>query len=402
MRVAASLVVMVLVMSLPALAASDRRVRLPSAADTIRSRISAEQLLRGGRGPELTLPGEISDDERVDVAITPQGVPSAVSVEQRLRVAEAGDFFVKIPGPVDDVEALPDSSSQPGLRSGSLVWQGFATEGDILGARVALVPEREAERLPVKVRVEAIVDGLSTDLTEDIDGDLVLEVSVTNTTETTVSLPRAEADPKAVAAALDTLHATLLRETRPAPGSDGLPRSIPVTSPVSRRDVAISAPLRVIVRVGFGPGSQKTSEAVLSGAHLSETFRLRAPASTAPKITVEVMPVAPAASEVRPPARDWATAQTTGRVSGSAMLDRLVAVLAEAARLPDVDGYLGNPDRDGPSETRYLYSLVIAEPPVARTPHPPEPRSVSVLGVIVASLLTLMALAGGAVWWATS
>src|SRR3954465_7521946 len=109
-------------MSLAATASGAERVHLPSAEDLIKKQVAAEQLLRGGRGPERTLPGHADDDEAIDVAIDPGGAINSVTAVQRLRLHGVGDYFLKIPGPVQDVEALPTSSAQPGLRKGSVLW----------------------------------------------------------------------------------------------------------------------------------------------------------------------------------------------------------------------------------------------------------------------------------------
>jgi hypothetical protein len=85
------------------------------------------------------------------------------------------------------------------------------------------------------------------------------------------------------------------------------------------------------------------------------------------------------------------------------MLDRLVDVLAEVARLPDVDGYLGNPDRDGPTETSYRYTIVPPKEASAVQPSPPAAtQGPSIVGIIAAAVAMLLALAGLTIWWASS
>lgn len=391
--------------TLPALAAGSRRVDLPSAEETIRSRLRAEQLLRGGRGPERTLPGAVTDRERVEVAIAPDGTPQTVFVEQRLSLHGVGDFFVKIPGPVKDVEALPGSTSEPGLRSGSIVWQGFATRGETLGARAELDPEHEVTRLPVGLQIEAKVDGRSIDLSEEITGKLSLTITLTNNTGVTLSLPSADASAMLVATLLDRARATLARGERPEPGARGLPRFVPATSPVDRVERSVAAPLQVRLQMSLGGGAPVSREVVLSGRRVAHTLRLHAPLSAGRlELMMTVAPSAPAPSGLRPPGSpDWEVAAAEGRVDGREMLDRLVYVLAEAARLPDIDGYLGNPDRDGPTMTTYHYMLVEADTQsVARPTPPPADEPTSVLRIVLAVALMLLTLAGLTIWWASS
>jgi hypothetical protein len=355
--------------------------------------MQAEQLLRGGRGPERTLPGSVTDTERVEVAVSPDGAPQSVVVEQRLRLDGGGDYFVKIPGPVSDVEALPGSTSQPGLRSGSLVWQGFATEGEMLAARVELDPEHEAARLPVQLRADGRVDGQPVDLSREIAGRLSLNITVTNNTAVTLSLPTADAPTALVSSLLGTLRSTLSRGQRPDPGHGGLPRAVRVTSDVTQVEKSIAAPLRVRIRISLGSEPPIERTVVLSGQRITRTFRVETTGSAAKLgLAMVVEPVPPPASEI---------ARLGG--TGRAMLDRLVTVLAEAARLPDVDGYLGNPDRDGPTATTYHYALVGAEEQTLRRPAPGrgDPPA-SVFGIVLAVVLILLTIAGLTVWWASS
>jgi hypothetical protein len=84
------------------------------------------------------------------------------------------------------------------------------------------------------------------------------------------------------------------------------------------------------------------------------------------------------------------------------MLERLMFVLADVARLADVDGYLGNPDRDGPASTTYSFVVVPNRIVEARAPNPGPREQASLLGIILACLVVLLIGAGLIGWWAMS
>lgn len=398
------------------------RIRLPSAEDAIKDRIRAEQLLRGGRGAERTLPGVVRDDEKVRVEVSPDGVPHQVVVDQRLRLRGTGDYFIKVPGPVRSARALSDSSAEPGLRSGSLVWQGFANDGELLGARVVLDPKTEAVRLPVQVVVNARLSGRPVALEDEMSGRLDLDITVTNQTGTDVDLDLAEVNDREVAAALDRVHRVLVGGERPEPGRFGIPRSIRALGPIGTVPVRILAPFEVRVVVGLGPRSRRiespkahiarrvsrvivTRTMVLSGRRGQVGLHVSAKLNgSLPSIHFVAVPAPPAASEVAPPTgTSWREAADEGGVSSAAMLRRLMVVLSETANLADLDSYLGNPDRDGPATTTYRFDVVPV--PVGARPEPssePASSGQSLLGMLAAAFLALFVVGALVVWWALS
>jgi hypothetical protein len=109
-------------------------------------------------------------------------------------------------------------------------------------------------------------------------------------------------------------------------------------------------------------GTRVIYDIALAGSRLRFSPKVSAPALPAslPSIRLTAVPSPPSAVELVPPRShdSWASALQGGAISRSAAFDRLIAVLAETAQLPNVDGYLGNPDRDGPTSTIYRYRVV--------------------------------------------
>jgi hypothetical protein len=183
-----------------------------------------------------------------------------------------------------------------------------------------------------------------------------------------------------------------------------------VTAPLSATlSVSLDERARAIngqgIRVTRG-GSRTvvTASAVLSARKQRHVFRLSASVpDSRPSVGLRIVPSPPPLSEARPPVgNSWAEAHRRGAVTGKQVLARLVSVLAEVARLPDVDGYLGNPDRDGSSRTTYSYRLVT--PAVLDQPRETVPRSTSssLLGMAAAVAIAAFLLLGLVVWWAIS
>jgi hypothetical protein len=350
----------------------------------------------------------VRNEETVNVRITPDGIPQRVTVDQRLHLQGVGDFFVKIPGPVLRADPLPGSGSQPGLRSGSLVWQGFASDGDVLGARVVLDPERERSRLPLGATVRMRVDGRPVDMEKPIEGSLEMDITLSNQTGTRVLLPRARPRGTAAASALSVVRRTLQRSGSPVPGRGGLPRSIPIGSTGTERSATVRVPLSVTLTVALdgnvrdvkaggaelrrrGSGLALEASSTLSGSRSRVRFHFEAEvSSTTTDVAIDVEPTVPLTSQARPASSEKASFQ------------RLMQVLSEVARVPEVDAYLGNPDRLGPTDAEYHYEVVAAPLQEAQPKAPPAVKENSLLGIAAALALVLLVL-GGLVWlWAVS
>ena len=96
----------------------------------------------------------IQSTVRVRVSVLPNGRPFAVAADQTLVVTVPGDYFLTIGAPLLGVEALPGSGATPGLRSTSIVWEGFNPGHRTLKARARLVASRAAPALPLRIEVQ--------------------------------------------------------------------------------------------------------------------------------------------------------------------------------------------------------------------------------------------------------
>ena len=405
------------------------RVRLPTAADAV-TIIPEAQTIFFDDAIETRLPGRVEDLEQVRVSLGLDGRPVAVEVEQRLTVHGLGDFEFRVPGPAADVEPLPESRSQPGLRRGSVIWQGFSPGERVVGATMTMFPQEEEKRLPVRASIAMTIGGRPVDGVTPLTGALDIRVTLTNTTPIPIEVKDAAVDPVAAGAALDAVRGALRDGRRPVPGRGGVPEALSVSGKVGSRTEAYEAPFRYGVRISLP--RERVSE-LQSGGRLSEegaawvvdwegrlggsigdagsleetlTLTGNAAGLTMPGLTMEVAPVPPAAGVVGPPAgapswRQWAARTSPGAAERRSMLRRLMGAMWRTALLRQYDDYLGNPDPLGPART--TYSFVLDPPDAVAAPPPVQPRAPAGPLTVVGAALGGLALAFGALLvWARS
>ncbi|HJP67252.1 MAG TPA: hypothetical protein VKA30_13225 [Actinomycetota bacterium] len=424
-RAAAALAVLTVIGGAAAAGAQEPvTVRLPTAEDAVAFAPGVQKLLGPKTNEAPLLPGPVRDAERITVTIRPDGTPVSVDVVQRLTLSGLGDFDFTVAGPARDVQALPGSGNEPGLRRGAILWEGFSAGTKRLAAQAQLFPELEAVRLPLSVRIAATVGGASILSGPARSGPLRLTVSVANRTAIPIALPAATADPATVAPALDAIRSALQKGSRPVPGRGGVPTSITATrADGARRTVRVAAPFHAIIEVAFSPGTV-SSVGTDHGAVRADGDAIRVrlsvllgggrPASAAlvitgtakrlarPTISVTATPAVPSATVVRPPeaAASWQDAAASQSLDGAAMLRRTLEVMWMVARLRQYDAYLGNPDVTGPARTTYQFHLA-----ASATAHRNEPtiaNGVGAVGAFGLSVLAAFVLLGLTVWWARS
>jgi hypothetical protein len=290
----------------------------------------------------------VSAATRVHVSILPSGTPFAVTADQTLFVSVKGDYYFTIGAPLLDVEALPGSGATPGLRTGSIIWEGFNPSRRTLKARAMLDPAQARSALPLRI---------------DVRGDTTTFV---NETGVTVSSFTADADPAPLLRYMaELLHAV-------ARGSATLPQATAHLSGAARTvPVRVTVPLLVIGTVGDKRVSATVTDRLTVRAHGN--------------IAVSVTPELPMLG-------------ATGGLSGRAALARATALTLTVGRLRQYERFLGNPDPTGSETTVYAYRTATRPaPPVAVQPAP-HGRDWTLTLVVVAAVL--LAGAAGLVVWA--
>lgn len=306
-------------------------------------------------------PGPIDDTEHVVVGLAPDGAPASVQVDQTLVISGVGDFSLKIPGPALDVHAAPDAANQPGLRRGSVVWEGFAGGTKQLEATVELQPDLEQLRLPISVTVTA--------------GSVRIE------NRTAIPVPMVDGDPLpgSAEAALRAVAQALRSGTRPVAGAGGVPASIPALSPPATTDVPVAAPFHVRGAVTTATGDVPF-DAVLPGPQ-------------APDGVLTVNATGTVRFSAEPSIPD---PSTLDGLSGRAAVRALETALWATLRLDDVSAYLGNP-RPGRSSTTFSYEPAAVKRVAAAPEATERPRPIAIgLTLMVSALM----IAGLAVVWA--
>jgi hypothetical protein len=369
-------------------------------------------LASGAARTETRLPGHVESREVVTVGLDGSGAPVAVRVRQRLLVRGTGDYFFSVLAPVLEVQMGPASESEPGVRSGSILWQGFAYRRRVLESDARLDPGRAAGVLPLRVSLALTVGGRPLRAGERRSGELELALRVENATTLATATVAGRGDRGELVQVLDRLRRATER---------GLPLPPPqahVEGPLEQRDLLVDAPLRVSGELVFPRGQivgARVRGARLAGRGLSFagllgdggplrlTVELRGNAAGlgAPRLHLTATPQPPRA--LRPTdAPTWAAALRRGRAPGGRRLLALtVETLYRAARSRQYGAFLANPDPAGPSRALYVYRS--AAPRVGAAAPAPAPGGGH--GALFTILLVagLGAAAGGLlVLWAHS
>jgi hypothetical protein len=307
----------------------------------------------------------------VYVSIDSSGQAFRVINVDRIGITQKGDYSFVLAAPVEDVRAAAGSASEPGLRSGAVVWQGFSPGRRSLAAAITLRTEAAVSALPLRIEIE---------------GSELRLVNATSASSTTVdaNVPAVE-----IARALDAARAAL---------EGGTPTPAPIVRAVGAvREVHVVArvPLRVRGTVRFAGAPPRPLAAVVGQdpLRIAGTGVLKA-------LELSVSVPEPASILRSPGARRWLDLARSGRLPGGRSTTRLAAnrLLAAALAL-HFRQFLPNPDVNGITRTSYSYTL-------AERSHPGKvqaPRDGHGWPVFVAVLLGLVAAAVGAlILWAHS
>jgi hypothetical protein len=284
----------------------------------------------------------------VHVSLDPTGAPFAIAATQRLRVAGSGDYLFTIGAPLLDVTATPDSAAEPVLRTDAIVWQGFAPDTEVLGARAALDPGRVRDLLPLRV----VPHGG--------------RVTLVNATAVTAGAYTASVPRRPLLAYLAGLRSDLATSRPLRTGS------VPIASQPRRVRMRVSAPLLVTGMIG--------------SHRVSLVVRDRTVVRAAGRVDLTVVPL------------ERVETGATARLGGRELLHVVSRAVLTLARARQYAAFLGNPDPTGPTETSYVYRT-------AGRPTPAQPAALVVhddhrlLTLVLVAFGIVVALGGAALAW---
>ncbi|MDQ2984740.1 MAG: hypothetical protein M3R70_12600 [Actinomycetota bacterium] len=337
---------------MPSSAAGAEQVTLPSPWQILKP---SPPLTGGGAAFfERRIPGHIASEQRVVAGVDATGRPVEVTDLQRLVVFGKGDYAFVVPSPVTDVQTGPGSQSQPGLRRGGVIWQGFSPGRRVLEARIELRATAAAGALPLKLKLSQARSGDATRI----------ELSLENATAARALAFSTTVDTLEIAKSLDAFVAAVGR------GDQSVSAFVTARGPVKAHTYDVVVPLRVTGELELaGParsviGAERTPRGLRFRTTLGRMpLRITAVVPGAPKrpvpaLRLTVDPPDPV-SVLRPRgAPTWVALATSGRLPrGPAVVTLAIERILGAALARQFGTFLVNPDAAGPSRTTYVYRL---------------------------------------------
>jgi hypothetical protein len=344
---------------------------LPGSIPGRHERLVAEALARGQLGPiDNHAPGPVAVSEAVALGVRPDGSSGPVTVRQRVVIDGTGDFIVELP--MDAADVVPaNETSQPGLRQGTVLWEGFAPGRRELDADVTLLGRAAAQRMPVAV----------TGTTRGRE----VTVKVANSTAVSVVTPTATPTPASLSQAIDAARAVIAEGGLPMAGKAGVPASLTPAGDVSSVAQVVSVPVQLTGEIAFGGVPQRV-DAVVAAPAADDALVLHGSGPVAAHLTVEV--VAPTLADLPPLPPDAGPAATRTALDGlDLVLLRSLVVTDYAPFVPGV----------GTASTASTFSVVPAPGLHARLSTPRRHADVLVIVVVGLGLMLIVA-AAGAVW----
>jgi hypothetical protein len=350
-----------------------------------------------GAPPPAFLPFRVtaSSDQQVVTGIGADGRPVSLRVRQRLILSGSGDYQIVIGAPVEDVRAGPGSQSQPGLRTGQILWAGFSPGHKVLVADAELKRAAAGPFLPLRLRARRDGDRYSLTVTNATEISQIAFTGAGRMRELAALLDRTRRE-EASGGRLSSAYATV----------SGLVR-------VRRQAARIAAPFRIdgLLRFPRAPSSVSGGEAHGSAVSFAATLGDGRPLSLtvvvrggggAPRLRLVARP-RPVIEALRPPrGRSWAAAVRRRRIRPARLLRRLIDTRMQAVRSDQFESFLSNPDTRGHNRTVYVYESAAAPRSVS------EPASSGgssgadplVLALVIAG--SILAAGAAVVVWAHS
>lgn len=318
------------------------------------ARLGSALLQAGGRGLlDNHAPGPVTIATAIDVAVDERGRPVGGRLRQDLTLDGVGDYVLEIPEEADNA-ATPEGGSdeqgapsRPGLRDGTIVWEGFSPGRRQLAAVADLGPDSVSSRFPVRLAITPSAAGTGPD-----------PVTVTIANATTLPVPVVDGTPDAaaLATALAAARAELAAGRFPRAGSAGVPLAIP-GAVGANASVPVTAFVAVAGEVRFMDGPRPAIGTLGEG----QQIELAGAGPATLHLTLAFVP---------PPPETLAADLRTedGRRQG---LRALQTVLATGLRVRDFGPYVPGVDRAA-TPTGFTVRLALPAPPAPRPPPKPE------------------------------
>jgi len=344
---------------------------LPHSIPGRHERLVAEALARGQLGPiDNHAPGPVTVSEAVALGVRPDGSSGPVTVRQRVVIDGTGDFIVELP--MDAADVVPaNETSQPGLRQGTVLWEGFAPGRRELDADVTLLGRAAAQRMPVAVT--------STTRAREVT------VSIADSTAVSVITPTGAPTPASLSQAIDAARAVIAAGELPVAGEAGVPASLTPAGDVASVAQVVNVPVRVTGDIAFG-GVPQGVDAVVAGSSADDALVLHGSGPVAMHLTVQ--PVAPTLADLLSLPPD------AGPAAARAALDELDLVLLRSLVIMDYAPFVPGV---GTASTAATFSVVPAPALHAMLSTPTRHADVIVI-VAFGIALVLIVAAGGVVW----
>ena len=312
-------------------------------------------LVAGGTLPAASLPFTIHAraDERVLVGVGAGGEVASLRVLHRLVLKGKGDYLIVVGAPVEDVLAGAGSDSQPGLRTGQILWSGFSPGRKVLAADALLRASDAGRFLPL--RLHAVRTGSRYSLT------------ITNATTVAQIAYAGKGFPLELAGLLDKTRGESLagvKLTTRYASVDGLVR-------VRKDPARTTAPLRIEGSLRFPSAPASALGGAVRGRTVSFAAVLgdQSPLSLhvdvrggggAPKLRVVAWPTKLVRALAPPGAPSWAAAVNRRPIPADVLLRRLIDTRMQLVRSDQYQAFLTNPDPQGTSRTVYVYETAAA------------------------------------------
>ena len=319
----------------------------------------------------------------------------SLRVLHRLLLRGKGDYLIVVGAPVEDVRAGAGSDSQPGLRTGQILWSGFSPGRKVLAADAELRAGEAGRFLPLRLRAAGTGDRYS--------------LTITNATTVAQVAYAGKGFPVQLARLLDDTRreslAGVTLTTRYA-SVDGLVR-------VRKDPVRTIAPLHVegslrfpsapaSARGGTVRGRTVSFAAVLGDAGPSSLrVEVRGGGGT-PRLRIVARPTR-LVRALRPPgAPSWVAAVHRRAIPADVLLRRLIDTRMQLVRSDQYQAFLSNPDPQGTSHTVYVYETGSAPARSAASAQPSPGSGGNGLVLALALVGSVLGAVAALVFWAHS